>query len=218
MPTILLINPNTSARSLAMMMEIAAGHLPSGTDLRGVSSARGVPMIVNEDDLRASAAEVVRLGEAGASGVSAVIVAAFGDPGVGTLRRAIGIPVVGIGEASIFEAAADGRRFGIATTTPRLVRSIEAMVNKLSLGHWFSGVRVPEGDPIRLAADVSLQEEALAQAVRDCFAVDGAEAVVIGGGPLSAAARALRDRFGTAIIEPVPASVRRALRLMAAEI
>ena len=200
-----------------MMLEIAAPHLPLGLALRGVSAARGVPMIVAEADLDASAEEVVRLGAVEASGISAIIVAAFGDPGVEALRATARVPVVGIGAAALAEAACGGRRFGIATTTPGLVRPIEALVEQLFLGASFTGVRVPDGDPLVLATDGSRQEIALARLARDCITLDGAEAVVIGGGPLSAAALALRERFGSAIIEPVPAAIRCVARSLNAE-
>jgi allantoin racemase len=208
MPAILLINPNTSARSLRMMMDVAAPHLPAGFTLRGVSAVRGVEMIVDEADLLASASEVVRLGSADIRGVAAIIVAAFGDPGVETLRGRVSVPVVGIGEASIQEAASGGRRFGIATTTPALAGAIERLVGALGMSRWFAGVRVPDVDPLVLAMDASLQEEVLVRLATDCFDLDGAEAVVVGGGPLSEAARALRIRFGSGIIEPVPAAIR----------
>jgi allantoin racemase len=214
MGTLLLINPNTSVRSLAMMLDSATPHLPPGVTLRGVGAAHGVAMIVNEADLRASAAEVSRLALANAADVSAVIVAAFGDPGVETLRSEIDIPVVGIGEASLAEASSGGRRFGIATTTQGLARAIERMVEQRSLGALFAGVRVPDCDPLALAADPSAQEQALARTVRDCITLDGAEAVVIGGGPLSEAARALRGQFAVEIVEPVPAAVRAAVRML----
>jgi Asp/Glu/hydantoin racemase len=216
MSVVLLINPNTSARSLAMMMEIASPLLPSGVALRGVSASCGPPMIVDETALDAAAAEVVRLGREAAPDVSAVIVAAFGDPGIDALRREVAVPVVGIGESSIVEAAAGDRRFGIATTPPGLIRAIEGMVDRLSLRRLFTGVRVPDGDPLTFAADPFGQERALAQAVMDCFDVDGAAAVVIGGGPLSATARALRQRFGPGVIEPVPAAIRCVARLLEA--
>ena len=214
MCTILLINPNTSAPSLRMMVRIAVSGLPDGVAVRGVSASSGVPMIVNEADLSASATEVVRLGVALAPEVAAIVVAAFGDPGAEALRDAVGVPVVGIGAASFAEAAAGGRRFGIATTTPGLVRPIEALVERLSFGASFTGVRVPDGDPLALAADASRQEQILARLVRDCIEVDGAAAVIVGGGPLSAAARVLRRQFATEIIEPVPAAIRLVMRLL----
>jgi Asp/Glu/hydantoin racemase len=100
------------------------------------------------------------------------------------------------------------------TTTPGLVRPIEAMVERLSPGGNFTGVRVPDCDPLVLAEDAPGQELALARSVRDCIEVDGARAVIIGGGPLSAAARALRDLFTVEIVEPVPAAIRRVARLL----
>jgi Asp/Glu/hydantoin racemase len=154
------------------------------------------------------------LGETEGRDAAAVVVAAFGDPGVERLRQVLRRPVVGIGAASIAEAAADGRRFGIATTTPGLVRSIEALVARESPVGAFSGVRVPDGDPLDLAADPDRQERELARSVWECIERDGAEAVIVGGGPLSAAARALRNQFGVDIIEPVPAAMRLVARLL----
>lgn len=211
MAEILLINPNTSAASLEMMLGVARGAGP-GLAIRGVCAETGPSMIVDAAQLAASAAEVVRLGRA-AAGVSVIIVAAFGDPGVAELRGLVDVPVIGIGEASVREAAAGGRRFGIATTTPELVAAMGAMVERLGVAASFTGVRLADGDPLSgdplsLAAHPAAQEQALAAAVAACVERDGAEAVIIGGGPLSDAARALRDRLAVAIIEPVPAAVR----------
>jgi Asp/Glu/hydantoin racemase len=127
----------------------------------------------------------------------------------------LSIPVIGIGEAAIKEAAAGGQRFGIATTTPQLVRSIEASVHSLGLAGTFTGVRVPGGDPLTFAANPTDQDAALAVAATQCIELDGAAAVVIGGGPLSDTAARLRRRFQTAIIEPVPAAMRAVLKHLA---
>lgn len=79
---------------------------------------------------------------------------------------------------------------------------------------WFTGVRAPDGDPLVLAADKAGRGLALARLASDCITLDGAGSVVIGGGPLSAAALALRERFETEIIEPLPAAIRCAARLL----
>ena len=208
MARILLINPNTSARSTEMMLAVARPLLPAGVTLRGIEASRGAAMIVDEAALAVGAAEVVRIGTAEAAAADAIVVAAFGDPGAEILREALSIPVIGIGEAAMREAAIGGRRFGIATTTPRLVRSIEACVHDLGLAGMFTGVRVPAGDPPTFAANPTDQEEALAAAATACIALDGAAAVIIGGGPLSDTAVRLRRRFGIAIVEPVPAAMR----------
>ncbi len=212
MAAIFLINPNTSARTLAMMLDAARPHLPDGVSIQGAHAATGVPMIVTAADLEQSVAEVLRLGQAAGPEITAIIIAAFGDPGLAALRATALCKVIGIGEAAIRAAAAGGRRFGIATTTPGLVRAIEAKVAALSLTAQFTGVRVSSLDPRRLAADPGRQERELALCVDACIARDGAQVVVIGGGPLSDTARALHARFGAAVIEPIPAAIHHALR------
>lgn len=215
MPSILLINPNTSVRSTEMMVSVARPLLPPGFTIRGACAARGSAMILDAAGLAVAEEEVVRIGTEEAGGADAVLVAAFSEPGARRLRALLPVPVVGIGEAAIREAAAGGRRFGIATVTPGLVGSIEGIVDELGLAAAFAGVRVPDCDPLRLAANPAAQDEALARAARECIALDGAEAVVIGGGPLSETAARLRQRFETAIVEPIPAAVRALLDRLA---
>ncbi len=212
MRPILLINPNTSAATTALMLAVAAPLLPPGTVLRGATAELGAAMILDEAALEPAAAEVVRIGAA--AGVEeACIVAAFADPGADRLRGLRRGPVVGIGAAAIGEAGFGGRRFGIATTTPGLRRAIEAAVAALELEANFTGLRLAAGDPLHLATHPALQDEALAVAAAACIEQDGAEAVVIGGGPLSASAARLRGRFAVPVIEPVPAAIRAVLSL-----
>jgi allantoin racemase len=191
-----------------MMLGAAEPFLPSGWTLRGCQAARGVAMITDDSGLPVAAEEVVRIGLLEASCVDAIVVAAFADPGASALRALVSIPVVGIGEAALREAGAGGRRFGVATTTPGLVASIEARVRSLGLSAGFTGVRVPPGDPLSLAASPADQDAALADSVHACLHQDGASTVVIGGGPLSATAARLTERFGAAIVQPLPAAIR----------
>lgn len=132
------------------------------------------------------------------------------------LRAALTIPVTGLGEASLRLAAEGGRRFGVATTTPGLETSIARAVDGLGLTALFSGTRLAAGDPLALAGNPAQQEESLAQAVRACIDMDGAAAVVIGGGPLSAAAAKLAPRFTVPVISAVEAAALEIRRQLAA--
>ena len=207
MQKILLINPNTSYETMAMMHRILNEALPASIEVLSVSAGRGASMLTTESDLRVAADEVCRIGQARAGEVSAIVIGAFGDPGLDALQRAVAVPVIGIGEASLREAAADGRRFGVATTTPGLDASIARAVEKLGLTRQFTGTRVPGGDPLALAAAPDLQHEMLAQAVRACID-DGAAAVLIGGGPLSEAAARLAPMFTVPVLSAVAAAAR----------
>ncbi|GHD02870.1 hydantoin racemase [Pseudorhodoferax aquiterrae] len=211
---VLLINPNTSAATTAMMAELARAALPPALALCSATAARGAPMITSDAELATAVDEVLAIGVREAPGVAAIVVAAFGDPALALLRARVAVPVVGIGEASMQEAAAGGRRFGVATTTPGLAESIAQAVARLGLSAQFSGTRIPKDDPLRLAADPGLQDRLLGQAVRTCIEQDGAQAVVIGGGPLAQSAARLAGQFGVPVVSPVAAAMRRVAALL----
>jgi len=214
MTHILLINPNTSEATTSEMVAIAETVAPQGTEVSGVTARRGPRMILQADELRAAVSEVIDLGLAAAGDIDGIIIGAFGDPGVAQLRRQVSVPVVGIAEASMQEAAEGGRRFGVATTTPALVEIIAAYVTRLGLADLYAGTRLTSGDPLALVADPALLVDALAEAARHSIECDEAEAVVIGGGPLGKAAVAVAERFAAPIIAPVPAAMRRVMRMV----
>jgi len=197
---LLLINPNSSQATTDMMVAMA------GFGVTGITATGAPPMITTAEALDAAAAEVVQIGLREAPGHDAVIVAAFGDPGVAELRAA-GLRVVGICEAAMRNAAEGGRRFAVATTTPGLVARIDAKAAALGWSAQYAGCWLTPGDPLALSADPELLREALAKAVAAAISEGKAEAVIIGGGPLSAAAAALEKRFAVPVIAPVAAAV-----------
>ena len=211
---ILLINPNTSRVTTEQMAVIARAVAPPAADIIAMTAPSGPSMILTEEELAAAAAIVVEMALSAAIDVDGIVVGAFGDPGVAALRERLDIPVVGIAEASLLEAAAMERHFGVATTTPALVELIAARVSELGIAERYTGIRLTEGDPLALVADPPRLLEALADAVRQSIERDGAEAVVIGGGPLGQAGAALGPRFPVPIIQPVPAAMRRLLALI----
>jgi allantoin racemase len=221
LPQILLINPNTSRDTTAMMVAIARSCVPEGVAVRGATATRGPAMITTPEQLAAAADEVVEIAvseaEIAASEggeVSGIIVGAFGDPGLDALQSGLYIPAVGICEAAMLEAAAGGRRFGVATVTPELVEPTTARARDLGLAHLFTGIRLTPGDPLALTADPARLQQRLADAVTQCFDEDQAEAVIIGGGPLGQAAIGLAQSFNQPIIAPIPAAVRRLVMMM----
>jgi len=209
MTDILLINPNSSTTTTEMMVKIANGEAPAGCRVTGRTALGGPSMIVNERELEAAAGEVLKVWrEADGAPWSGVIVSAFGDPGIDLVRANAQVPVVGIAEASMREASEGQRRFGIATVTPDLVAPIEQRARALGLFGLCTGIRLTQGDPRDLAAHPQALEEALTRAVQRCIDEDGAQAVIIGGGPLGQAALALAPRFGVPVIAPISAAMR----------
>lgn len=190
-----------------MMTEIASRYLPDGWTIEGLTARHGVPMILNDAELSDAAEETIALGMAASSKSAGLIISAFGDPGLAALTVSSGLPTVGICEASMLEAAANGRRFGIATVTPALVSSFAAKAAALELSHLFTGTRLTQGDPLELTASPQRLHAALRLAVCECIELDGAEAVIIGGGPLGQVAEALQSSLSTPVIAPIRSAV-----------
>ena len=205
---LLLINPNSSLATTELMLNSARAALPPGQTVMTATASHGVAMITIETELALAEGEVLAMGLARVDQVSAIVICAFGDPGLHALRQRVPVPVVGIGEAAMLEAATNGRRFGIVTTTPALQAAIERAVHRLGLDQQLAGLYLTPGNPLALASDSRQQEERLAEAVRACVQQGGAEAVIIGGGPLAQAADALSQRVELPVISPVAAGIR----------
>lgn len=209
MHRVTLVNPNTSAATTSAMVAIAQAEAGAAAQISRATAPTGVGLITDAVALAAAAKAVAAMAD-GLRGADAVIVAAFGDPGLSALRAALPCPVTGIAEAGMAEAAAGGRRFAVVTTTHDLVDSIAGLAARY--GHAaFVGTYLTPGPPGPLMADPEALVAALLAACRQAVAEGRAEAVVIGGGPLAMAARQLAGQVPVPLIEPVPAAVRLSL-------
>lgn len=209
---LLLLNPNTNAATTALMVARARAGAPDGVEIDGATVDRGAPLLTDPVLLAAGAHAVSRFVETlDTSRLAGLIVAAFGDPGLDGARARLPIPVTGIAEAAIGEACAFGR-FVIVTTTPLLQESIAARVAACGASARYAGCWFARGDAAALGRDPPALEAALESACREAIAELDPGAIVIGGGPLAAAAEALSRRLPVPVIEPVPAAVRAAVR------
>lgn len=209
---LLLVNPNTNVATTETMRRIAAEAAPTGTAVEALTAQFGAPLITDAVALSVAADAVAALADRiAALAPQGVIVSAFGDPGLAALRERLACPVTGIAEAGMAEAAASGP-FAVATTTPDLVSSIAAAARGYGHGAAFLGVTLTVGDVHAVMADAVRLEAALETACREAVDRLGARAVVIGGGPLAEAARALAGRIGVPVVAPIPAAVRLAYR------
>lgn len=201
---LLLVNPNTSVATTDAMLAVARNAASDGVVIEGATARFGEPLITDEAALAVAADAVLDVPRS--PGLDGIIVAAFGDPGLDALRRSQPVPVTGIAEAAMAEAARHGR-FVVVTTTPALAGPIARLADHYGHGATFAGVRLTPGDPAAAMADPARLLTALAAACMDAVR-DGASAIVIGGGPLAVAARALSQEMAVPIIEPIPAAVR----------
>jgi Asp/Glu/hydantoin racemase len=206
---LLLINPNTSRATTTAMVEIAAEAAQGRLAIEGATVIRGAAIVVDAAMLETAAEAVVELvDETDLPPFSGLIIAGFGDPGLERVRARTALPVTGIAEAAIAEAAAGGRRFSILMRTPGLVPVVAERVAAYGFGRQFAGVRLINAPPAGPAADPARLEAAILAACAAAIEEDGAEVIIIGSGPLASAARMLRSQASVPIVEPLPASVR----------
>jgi allantoin racemase len=210
---ILLINPNANRQTTVEMVNVARASAPACQVVVGVTALRGATLIDDDAKLATGAEAVAEVAQTvDLKKYSGVIVSAFGDPGMKALRRSSPVPITGIAEAGMIEAAHNGRRFSIVTTTPQLSSAIYKMVTHYGFGELFTGLRLTGGHAADVMKNPVLLEASLALACEAAILEDAAEAIIIGGGPLAASAMSLRSHFSIPIIEPVPAAVRLALK------
>lgn len=220
MRLLVIVNPNTSTATTDAMVAVARQELAGTPDIQvqGVTASSGPPMIIDPASLRSAAFEVLRLAQQAHSqhgqNLSGVVVGAFGDPGLRQLRQLLPVAATGLAEASITNASEGGQKFGIATTTPALEDAMRTCIAELGAARAFTGFRFTRGDPRTLVRDQGRLVNELASAVQECVDDDGAEAVIIGGGPLASSTQQIAAHVNIALVNPVVAACRRAVGLM----
>jgi Asp/Glu/hydantoin racemase len=205
-----ILNPNTNKATTELMVNIAQALVPNNIKVEGHTMLLGPKVVTDEAELAASARQIIQIGSALASdGVDAILIAGFGDPGLSELIDCVNIPVTGIAEAGMAAAALMGT-FSIVTTTPDLRRSIESMVKKYGHAEHFKALHITPGSVEATMASQQTMQEALVSVALKC-AREGAQSVLIGGGPLAAASRAVAESIPLPVVEPVAAGVRLSL-------
>ncbi|HSV84176.1 MAG TPA: aspartate/glutamate racemase family protein [Ramlibacter sp.] len=207
---VLLINPNTNVATTAMMVGVASAHAPAHWEWLSLTAERGSSLIASKEALDAAAAEVAGMRDRIAElGPDCVIVAAFGDPGLQQLRQALDLPVFGIGESAMQAAARLGLPWSIVTITPGLRESTLGQVRRYGCEAHFNSLVTTSDDAAVTARSTESLVEKIKVAIRQAIQRDGSKALVIGGGPVAAAAQELGRASDFIAIQPLVEAVAR---------
>ncbi|RAI03411.1 Asp/Glu/hydantoin racemase [Acuticoccus sediminis] len=206
---LLFLNPNTSTSLTDRMASAVRPYLAPTTELVPATAARGFPYISSRAEADVSASIVLEMIAEHEGDVDAVVVAAFGDPGLYSARELYDIPIVGVAEAAILTACAVGDRFGIVTFSQVMSTWYLDSVSRARLDARFTGVRVPS-QPAPPSGIDTVQEtlgDQLVELVDTAVTTDKADVVIIGGAPLAGFAATVEDRVAVPVIDPVVAGV-----------
>lgn len=212
MGRILVVNSNTTEAVTARIAGVAAGAAPAGIVTQTVSAPFGLPLIVSRADWLVAGPATLAALAAHRGQYDAAVIACFGDPGLDAAKELLDVPVLGISEAAFHAAAMLGRRFGVVSFTAALQPMFEDCLEHHGLTARCSGFRMGpafSGDPGRVAEE---RRDLLLELVHASIA-DGAEAVILAGGPLAGVAAALQPAVAVPLVDGVVAGVRLAAGL-----
>jgi allantoin racemase len=211
---LLLVNPNITDRITDLMLAEALRCASAGTQVVAVSAPFGTQYVENRAEAAIAAHAVLDAVATHAQDCDAVVVAAFGDPGVEAVRELFDMPVVGISEAAFHMAWLLGRRYSVVCLTPRLRTWYLECARDVGLDGRLASVRALP----RLDADITTAKDAAGDALleqcRRAVEDDGAEVLIVGGGPLAGLAREIAHLLPVPVIDGVSCAVRLAEALV----
>lgn len=212
---LLVINPNISEKVSALILAEAQRAASPGTEIILRTAPFGVEYIETRMESLLAAGAVAQVIAEEHENVDAVVVAAFGDPGMPALKEFVSIPVVGITEAALYTAALQGTRFSIVAISHRITAWYRECVERNGLGGRLASIRSLT-DP--LTGIGSVQEdftphllELSGQVVRE----DGADVVILAGAPLAGLAREVGNQIPVPVVDGISAGVKQAEVLVA---
>ena len=212
---LLLINPNISDSVSELIRAEALRSASPGTEIEVLTAPFGVAYIETRFEAMIGAYATAQLAAEHHAGFDAVVVAAFGDPGLNALREVLPCPVTGLTEAALASACLLGQRFSIVAISQRIRAWYRETVSAYGLESRLASIR-GLGEPLADIGNVQgNQGERLVALAERCVDEDGADVIVLAGAPLAGLARSLRGRLPVPSVDGVSSAVRHAETLVA---
>jgi Asp/Glu/hydantoin racemase len=209
---LLLVNPNMTQEMTDRMTEVARVAAGPDVTIIPLTATRGFPYIASRAEAQIAGALVLEMIAAHRQDADAVIIAAFGDPGLIAARELFDLPIVGMAEAAVMTAALLGDQFSIVTFSPHMRRWYTDCVRLTGMEARFTGVRCPALPPHSVANVATDLREDLIALAKDAT-TDGADVVILGGAPLAGLAPQISDVCPGILVDPIAAATVQALAL-----
>lgn len=212
---ILLINPNISQSVSDLIGAEARRAASPTTQIEVVTAAFGVAYIETRFESLIGAYAAAQLAAEHQGRYDALVIAAFGDPGIAGIREAVDTPVVGLTEAALMSACLLGSRFSIIAISRRITAWYRECVQANGLIGRLASIRSLD-QPLRDIGAVQQDHEArLRELCAKAVDEDGADVIVLAGAPLAGLARAIRHELPVPLVDGVSSAVRHAESLVA---
>src|SRR3989442_12243197 len=146
---ILLINPNTSQSVSDLIASEARRAASASTQIEVVTAPLGVAYIETRFEALIGAYAGATLAAEHEARHDALVIAAFGDPGLAGIREAVDIPVLGLTESALMSACLLGSRFSLIAISRRIPTRYRETVQANGLVDRLPGLRCPHPPPRR---------------------------------------------------------------------
>ena len=213
MTRILIVNSNTTESVTTRIGAAARAVAPAGVEIDCVSAPFGLPLIVTRADWLVAGPATLAALAARRGHYDAAVIACFGDPGLDAAKELLEVPVLGISEAAFHAACMLGRRFAVVSFTKALRPMFEDCLDHHGLRERCCGFRMGpafSGDPGTVAEE---RRDLLIGLCREAVEVDGAEVLILAGGPLAGLAPVLQPHVPVPLVDGTQAAVRLAVAL-----
>ena len=212
---LLVINPNISESVSALILAEAERSASPATEITMLTAPFGVAYIETRFEALIGAYATAQLAAEHHAGHDAVIVAAFGDPGLGGLREALPVPVLGLTESALASACLLGHRFSIIAISQRIQAWYREVVEANGLIGRLASIRALDRPLASIGAVQDDHAAALRALCERAVMEDGAEVIVLAGAPLAGLARTLAGKLPVPVVDGVSSAVRHAESLVA---
>ena len=212
---LLIINPNIST-SVTDLIEAEARRCASpGTAISMRTAEFGVAYIETRFEALIGAYATAQLAASHHAGHDAVIIAAFGDPGLGGLREVLPVPVLGLTESALASACLLGQRFSIIAISQRIQAWYREVVEANGLIGRLASIRALDRPLASIAGVQSDHARDLLRLAQRAVDEDGADVLILAGAPLAGLARALAGQLPVPVVDGVSSAVRHSESLVA---
>ncbi|MFT4173995.1 MAG: aspartate/glutamate racemase family protein [Rhodocyclaceae bacterium] len=212
---LLIVNPNISTSVTALIEAEARRTAAPDTHIAMATAAFGVAYIETRFEALVGGYATACIAGEQAGSYDAIIVAAFGDPGLAALKEAVGVPVVGMTEAALASACLLGQRFSIIAISRRITAWYRETVAANGLLDRLASIRHLD-QPLHNVGTIQEDHgERLRALCQSAVEEDHADVIIVAGAPLAGLARGIAHQLPVPVVDGVSSAVRHAETLVA---
>jgi allantoin racemase len=211
---LLLINGNTSQAVTDTVVREARNVAVAGTHIHGVTADFGASIVTHAADNVIAAFSVLDLLARHHAGFDAAILAISFDSGLEAARQISPIPVLGMTEAALLEAADAAPAFGVILFGSISRPLYDAVFARSPVRDQIAAIRVIEIGSVADYLDTGRLETRILAAINDLADEAGLGAVVICGAAMAGISGRLQSRTAVRLFDGIPSAIRRAEALV----